>query len=136
MQDVFSGTWKLNPAKSQFDANHRPSAGTMVFEANPDGRYVMRAEGIKENGEKVAERPMTFIPDGSEQPVPGLPGLKAISTLPDANTLHVEVKREDGSVVGGGTYSVSADGRSLSVTNFGYDSQLRQFKQQTAWDRE
>ncbi len=32
MQDPLSGTWKLNPGGSDFDPNHRPSAGTMVLE--------------------------------------------------------------------------------------------------------
>jgi hypothetical protein len=47
-----------------------------------------------------------------------------------------EVRREDGSVVGGGSYVVSEDGRSMLATTFGYDTQLRQFQTQTAWDRE
>ena len=28
MHDPFEGTWKLNPVKSQFDANHQPREGT------------------------------------------------------------------------------------------------------------
>jgi hypothetical protein len=46
MQDVFVGTWTLNIEKSQFDANHRPRAGTIVFEIDQDGYYLKRAEGI------------------------------------------------------------------------------------------
>ena len=38
-------------------------------------------------------------------------------------------------IFGGGTYVVSADGKSLTATNFGWDSQLRQFEQRTVWDR-
>jgi hypothetical protein len=30
---------------------------------------------------------------------------------------------------------VSPDGASMTATTFGYDAQLRQFKQQTVWDR-
>jgi hypothetical protein len=30
---------------------------------------------------------------------------------------------------------VSADGRSLSAVTAGFDSQLRQFEQRTAWDK-
>lgn len=135
MNDLFVGKWTLNPQKSNFDSNHRPSSGTMVFELSPQGHYLMKVEGTKENGEKVTERPVTFIPDGSEQPVPDLPGLTAIAKRPNPNTLHLEVKREDGSVVGGATYAVSEDGKELAATTFGYDSQLRQFKQHTVWDR-
>jgi hypothetical protein len=45
-----------------------------------------------------------------------LPGLLGIVTQPDLNTLVAEVRREDGSVVGGGTYVVSPDGNSLTAT--------------------
>ena len=64
MQDPFVGTWKLNPEKSEFDANHRPAAGTMVFELDAEGHYLMKAVGEKANGETVTERPQRIIPDG------------------------------------------------------------------------
>jgi hypothetical protein len=135
MQDPFTGTWELNTAKSEFDANHQPKAGTMVFELDAQGHYLMTAKGRNTKGEEVAERPMRFIPDGQEHPIPDFPGLKAVANRPDQNTITGEARREDGSVVGGGTYVVSADGTSLTATNFGWDAQLRQFKQMTVWDR-
>jgi hypothetical protein len=136
MQDPLIGNWKLNPARSEFDPNHRPKAGTMVLELTSEGHYALTAEGVTEKGEKCKERPTTFIPDGKEHPVPDFPGLISIVTRPEPNTLAAEVRREDGSVVGGGTYVVSPDGKILTATNFGYDSQLRQFKQKTVWDRQ
>jgi hypothetical protein len=108
----------------------------MVFELTPEGHYALTAEGVTESGEKCKERPAKFIPDGKEHPVPDFPGLISIVTRPDPNTLAAEVRREDGSVAGGGTYVVSPDGTFLTATNFGYDSQLRQFKQKTVWDRQ
>lgn len=134
--DPFVGTWTLNPEKSQFDPNHRPTQGTMVFELDAEGVYLMKAEGLTAKGEKVAERPQRFIPDGKLYPIPDFHGLFAVSTKPDSHTLIGEARREDGSVVGGGTLVVSADGKSLTATNFGYDTQLRQFRQQTVWERQ
>jgi serine/threonine protein kinase len=136
MQDPFVGTWRLDPEKSQFDPNHRPTAGTMVFELNAEGHYLMKAEGINAKGEKCTERPQRFIPDGKVYPIPDFPGLSAVATRPNPQTLHGEARREDGSIVGGGTLVVSADGNLLTATNFGFDSQLREFKTQTVWDRE
>lgn len=136
MQHPLIGTWKLNPGRSEFDLNHRPSAGTMILELTPEGHYALTAEGVTESGEECTERPTKFIPDGKEHPVPDFPGLVSVVTRPDPNTLIAEVRREDGSVVGGGTYVVSPDGRSLTATNFGYDTQLRQFQQKTVWDRQ
>jgi hypothetical protein len=136
MNDPFIGTWKLNIQKSQFDENHKPKAGTMVVELDAAGYYLQTAEGINEKGEKCVERPARFIPDGQLHPIPDLPGLKFVTSRTGPNSLSSEARREDGSVVGGGTTVVSADGKTKTVSNFGYDSQLRQFKLTTVWDRQ
>jgi len=136
MQDPFIGTWKLNIEKSEFDANHHPKAGIMVFKLDEEGYYLQTAEGISEKGEKIAERPQRFLADGKEHPIPDFPGLKASASKPDPHTMIREARREDGSVIGGGTSVVSADGKLITATNFGYDSRLRQFKQTTVWDRQ
>ena len=136
MQDSFVGTWELNVGKSEFDANHRPSAATMVFDLDAQGYYLMTAEGRNDKGEKVAERPTRFIPDGKAHPIPDFPGLITVHTCPDPNTIAGEARRADGSVVGGGTYIVSEDGKTLTATTSGWDSQLRQFKLRTVWDRQ
>jgi len=136
MHDPFTGAWKLDPAQSNFDPNHRPSQGAMVFELTPEGHYLMTAEGVNAKGEKCREKPQRIIPDGNPYPIPDLPGLSAIATRPDPNTLTGEARREDGSVVGGGRYVVSPDGRSLTATTFGFDTQLREFRQETVWVRE
>ena len=136
MQDVIAGTWKLNTEKSRFDPNHRPTAATMVFEPDAEGGYLMKAEGLNAKGEKVTERPARLIPDSKEHPVPDFNGLTVICSRPDRHSIDSEVRREDGSVAGGGSYLVSSDGKSMTATNFGFDSQLRQFKQVTVWDRQ
>ena len=135
MHDPFIGTWQLNPRKSAFGPNHQPTAGTMVFERDEAGVYLMQAEGICD-GKRVAERPARFVPDGSAQSCPDLPDLTTVTTRPDPNTLRSEVRREDGSIAGEGTYTVSPDGRSLTGTATGFDSQLRRFETRTVWDRQ
>jgi hypothetical protein len=135
MTDPFIGTWTLSVAESEFDANHRPRAGTIVYEIDANGYYTKTAEGINANGEKCVERPERFIPDGKSHPIPDFPGLSYTVTRTDPNTMTGEVRRTDGSVVGGATSSVSEDGRRLTIANFGYDSQLRQFRMRTVWDR-
>lgn len=136
MKNLFVGVWTLNVQQSEFDGNHRPRAGTMVVELDAEGYYLQTAEGINEKGEKGKERPMRFIPDGKQHPITDFPGLKYVVTQPDANTMIGEVTREDGSVVGGSTTVVSADGKSKTVENFGYDTQFRQFKLRTVWERQ
>ena len=107
----------------------------MVCELQPDGCYLMQAEGFDSKGQKVAERPQRLYPDGKERPVPDFHGLFAVSTRLNPNTLQAKVRREDGSIVGEGLFEVSSDGKSLTSTNSGFDTQLRQFKVRTVWDR-
>ena len=133
--DPFVGIWRLNCEKSQFSANHRPRGGTMTLNLNPQGYYLMTAEGTSEKGEPVTERPQVLIPDGAPHPIPDFPGLSTICSQPDARTLRAEARREDGSIAGLGEWTVSADGESLIATNSGMDSQLREFRQQTYWER-
>ena len=135
MTDPFVGTWRLNPDGSVFDANHRPSAGTMHLEAAGGGAYRLTAWGRNEKGEPCAEKPQTFIPDGRPYPVPDLPGLMSVTSRPDPRTLRAEVRREDGSIAGEGSYVVSADGQSLVATTAGFDSQLRRFEMKTVWNK-
>jgi len=108
----------------------------MVIEVDQEGFYLQKSEGVSEKGEKVAERLQRYIPDGQDHPIPGLPGMSYRATRADANTLTGEARREDGSVVGGATKTVSTDGKSMTIDNFGYDAQLPQFKMWTVWDRQ
>jgi hypothetical protein len=136
MDDLLVGTWKLNLEKSEFDPNHRPREATMAFQVIGEGHFLLKAEGVSENGAAVEERPVYIIPDGREHPLPDFPGLMAVASRPDPGTLSTEVRRENGLVVGGGSYIISTDGKSLLATTFGYDTQLRQFRQKTVWDRQ
>jgi hypothetical protein len=135
MHDPFVGTWKLNPSKSVFDRNHRPSGGTMRWQLEPDGGYLLEAEGVNEKGEPCAERPQKMFPDGRPYPVPQMPGLMAVTSRPDPHTLLAQAKREDGSVAGEGRYVVAPDGATMTATTAGFDSQLRRFELRTVWDR-
>jgi hypothetical protein len=133
--DPFAGRWTLNPQGSTFDPNHRPRAGSMRIDVGRDGAIVMVAEGVNGKGEPCAERPQRLHPDGRDYPVADLPGLVVNTVRPDARTLRTECRREDGSIVGAGSFVIEEDGRSLVATTSGWDSQLRQFTQTTRWER-
>jgi hypothetical protein len=135
MHDPIVGTWTLNCEKSGFDPNHRPTAGSLRLERDTAGAYILNAEGLNAKGERVAERPQRLVPDGQAYPVPDFPGLTAVTTQPDPRTLHAEVRREDGSLVGEGRYVVAADGQSMEASTAGFDTQLRRFETRTHWDR-
>jgi hypothetical protein len=135
MNDPFVGTWTLNPKRSAFDPNHKPSEATMTWELEADGTYLVRAAGLNAKGEHCEETPQRLRPDGVAYPVDGLPGLTSVTTRPNRTTIRAEAKREDGSLAGEGTYVVADDGQTLTATTKGFDSQLRPFTMQTGWDR-
>ena len=118
MQDPFVGTWTLNVGQSQLDPNYVARAGRVVFERDSDTGYLMKAEGVTEAGESVAERPQRFVLDGQEHAVPDAPGLVAVAHRPDPNTITA-VARMNGAIVGEARYAVSPDGRTLTATATG-----------------
>ena len=135
MHDRFVGSWELNRPESQFDQNHKPSRATMRWQLEPDGAYLMSAEGQNEKGEPCVEKPQRLVPDGRPYPVDNLPGLECVTSRPDPHTIRAEVKREDGSLAGEGSYVVAPDGRTMTATTSGFDSQLRRFEMRTVWTR-
>ena len=135
MHDPFVGTWTLNTKTSEFDPNHRPTQATMRWQIEGDGSYLLLAEGLDERGRPCAEKPQKLVPDGKPYPVDDLPGLSCVTSRLGSHTLRAEVKREDGSLAGGGTYTVAGDGASMAAATDGFDSQLRKFEMRTVWDR-
>jgi hypothetical protein len=133
-KDFFSGTWKLNSEKSNFDANHRPSSATMRWERNSEG-YLMTAEGTKANGQVVHEKPLLFILDGKEHPMPDAAGFTAVTTQPAPNVIEVEAKNA-GQMIGRGSYVVSEDGTTMTASVSGIDAEHRPFQTVAVFDRE
>ena len=123
--DLFEGTWKANNDQSQWDPGYTPEQACLRFEATEAG-YLLVAYGIKD-GQAVAERPTSIIADGRRRPIvdlngrpiPGVPpGALAFGSRPDPQTIEAGAE-VDGKVLGKGTYRVSDDGKTLTVTTEG-----------------
>ncbi len=123
--DLFEGTWKANNDKSHWDPAYTPQQACLRFEATETG-YLLVAYGIKD-GQAVAERPTAIVADGrrrpiadlSGRPIPGVPaGAVAFGNRPDPQTIEAGAE-VDGKVLGRGTYRVSDDGTTLTVTTEG-----------------
>ena len=120
--DLFEGTWNGNKEKSQWNPDTSPSQVCLRFEATETG-YLMFTYGVKD-GQAVAERPMSLTADGKRRPlvdlqgrpIPGVPpGAVAFGNRPDPYTLEGRVE-VDGKMLGGGSYHVSEDGKTLTAT--------------------
>lgn len=99
-QSPFVGTWKLNPAKSQFTGT------TMSFEQLPSGEMRTTAEG----------QSYTFRTDGKEYPTPW--GAVAAWKQVDPATWEATYKLKN-AVMSTDRMTLSPDGKTLTVTSSG-----------------
>jgi hypothetical protein len=123
--DRFEGTWKAIQDKSSWDPKYTPEQACLRFESAEDG-YLLVAYGIKD-GQAVAERPTRIFADGRKRPlvdfngrpIPGVPaGALAFGRRSDDYTLEAGAE-VDGQPLGNGTYRVSLDGKTMTVTTEG-----------------
>ena len=125
--DFFEGTWRARQSEPSLWKVDRPAPQQAYLRFEPtDTGYLMVAYGVV-NGEACAERPQAIIADGrrrplldlSGRPIPGVPaGAMTFGSRPDPQTLELG-SQVDGQVLGAGRYKVSADGKTLTVTNKG-----------------
>ena len=92
----YVGSWKLNPAKSEFGET------TVTYEKMADGQMKFTGDG----------QSYMFKPDGKEYPTPW--GSTSTWKALDANTWEVTNKVET-KVVGTATLKLAADGKQLTV---------------------
>lgn len=123
--DPFEGTWRAIHDKSQWDPKYPHEQACLRFEATENG-YFLVAYGVKD-GKAVAERPTTIVADGRRRPIvdlngrpiAGVPaGAVGFGSRPDWYTLEAGAEA-DGKPIGKGTYQVSPDGGTLTVTTEG-----------------
>jgi hypothetical protein len=114
--DAFTGTWKLNEAKSKFSPGS-PKNITVVYEAVGDNVKVT-IDGIDGDGKPVHSE-WTGQFDGKDYPVTGDPNSdsRALKTIDD-HTLTFTVKKGD-KVTTSGRIVLSADGKTRTVTTSG-----------------
>jgi len=131
--DPFVGTWQLNVAKSHFDPGPPPKSQIRTWE--PSGMVTVK--GINADGTPHTHH-YTIKPDGKPYPAAGAP------TPPIADT--VRTKRIDANTMlatlsGGGTpietarFSLSKDGKMLTLESRNSNLNPRHFHNIQVWDR-
>jgi hypothetical protein len=112
-EDAAIGTWKLDEAKSKLVAG-MPKNTTVVYTTAGDSMKVV-VEGVSADG-KPTHNEWTGKFDGKDYPLTGDPSADARSYKRiDANTLELANKK-DGKVVLSGRITISADGKTRTVT--------------------
>jgi len=112
-EDAFMGTWKLNEAKSKIPAGSGKLV-TAVYEAAGDS-VKATTDGVDAAG-KPTHAEWTGKFDGKDYPVTGDPDVDMRSyTRVNDHRLRIN-ETKAGKVVVSGTISVSADGKTRTVT--------------------
>jgi hypothetical protein len=115
--DNWNGTWKLNLAKSKFGAAPAPKSQTLKWEATPAGTK-LTVEGVDADG-KSTSGGWTSKMDGKEVPFTGNPNADAASPKKVDDNTYTNTWKKGGKVTVTAKVVVSADGKTLTVTQSG-----------------
>ncbi len=131
--DASMGTWKLNEAKSKFSPG-APKNTTVVYEAAGDSVKVT-VDGVGADG-KPSHNEWTGKFDGKDYPVTGDSSVDTRSyKRVDAHTLKLSNKKGD-KVTMSGTATVSADGKTRTVTISGTDASGKKVSATAVYDKQ
>ena len=127
------GTWKLNEAKSKISAGY-PKNMTVVCEAAGDDVKVT-VDGVGTDG-KPSHNEWTGKFDGKDYPLTGDPTADSRSYKKiDARTMELTNKK-DGKTVVMGKITVSADGKSRTVTTSNTDASGKKVSATAVYDKQ
>jgi hypothetical protein len=132
--DNWLGTWKLNTAKSKYSPGPGPKSLTLKFEATPAGTK-LTSEGVDAEG-KPTKGGYVSKYDGQAVPFEGNPNAdKAAAKKIDDNTYeNVWTKGGKTTITTKGV--VSADGKTLTVTQTGTNAKGETVNNTAVYDRQ
>ena len=112
--DEHSGTWKMNPAKSNYSPGPAPKSITVKIVSDADNMK-LTSDGIDAAG-KPTHVEYTAKYDGKDYPITGVPNVDTVALeRPDANTIRSTMKKGD-LVVMTATSVISKDGKTRTST--------------------
>ena len=119
--DPFAGTWTLNVAKSKYSPGPAPKMGTVTFSSS-GGTVKAVIDGVAGTGDKMHwEYSAAF--DGKDHPMTGNPDADSIM-LKRMNAMSVQTTgKMKGKVMIVNVRTVSADGKTMTVTSTGTNAQ-------------
>jgi hypothetical protein len=112
--DPFTGTWKLNAAKSKIGAG-APTNSTVIYA--PAGDSMKVTVDVVDGSGKPSHNEWTGKFDGKDYPVTGDSQADTRAYTKVNNRTLTTTGKKGGKVVSSGKIVVSADGKSRTVTN-------------------
>ena len=119
--DPLIGTWKMDVAKSKFSPGPAAKGSNLVFAAAGAGLKAT-IEQVPATGDKVTWT-YTAQYDGKDVKVTGSPDIDTLAMKRTSATVTETVYKKDGKVTLTNTRTVSADGKTLTVTQTGTNPQ-------------
>ena len=127
------GTWKLNEAKSKIPAGMGKNT-TVVYEEQKKDKIKVTVDGVDKDG-KPTHSVWIGKFDGKAIPVKGnLPYNSVAYKVVDERTNDITTWK-DGKIVWSGRITVSADGKSRTVTINRTDANGKKFKGKAVYDK-
>jgi uncharacterized Zn-binding protein involved in type VI secretion len=114
--DPFNGTWQLNTAKSKYTPGPAPDKATVTIQS--DGT-TMTVKGDSSYEGKPLVTTYTVKLDGTPAAVQGSPVIDMVSVRKVDDRTRQFTNMKDGKTVGESRATVSADGKTATVTGSG-----------------
>ena len=134
--DPLIGTWKLNVAKSTYSPGPVPKSSTLKYEAAGSGIKVS-VDGVAADG-STGKWGFTANYDGKDVPITGNnPYAADMATMKRVNPTTTETTyKKGGKVTTTNVRVISADGKTLTITTTGTDTQGRAVKNVAVYEKQ
>ncbi len=109
----FTGTWKLNTAKSKYEGLPMPKEQVATYTPKGSGWEYM-VKGTSATGQPIHSM-FTYVEDGVEAKTTGFPYWDTIVTKNGKSAKSMVQMKREGKVVGNVTRTLAADGKSLTL---------------------
>ena len=132
--DNWIGTWKLNVAKSKYSPGPAPKSLTLKFEPSPDG--VKLAQEVVDAEGKVSQGGFTTKFDGKDVPYAGNPDADTATPKRIDDNSYQNTWKKAGKVTTTAKVVVSADGKTLTVTQTGTNGKGQTVNNTAVYDKQ
>ena len=132
-EDMLSGTWKLNTAKSKYSPGPAPKSLTVTY--SMDGDWVVsKSEGVSSDG-KATSYTNRYKFDGKEYPykTATIEGMISAKRIDD---MHIEATIKGGKAQGSAHTVISKDGKTRTLTTTGTNAEGKPVKNVAVYDKQ
>jgi hypothetical protein len=128
------GTWKMNVAKSKATPGPGPKSQTLKFTASPAG-ITLSSEGVMADG-SVRKGSYTSKFDGKDVPWAGNPDADMAAPMKVDDNTYTNTWKKGGKAVIQAKVVVSADGKTLTVTQDGMNAKGEAMSATAVYDKQ